>query len=98
MGRAPDPAKHRRLVEATLDLVRKRGYGDTSVEDICQAAHVTRGSFFYYAKTKEEMALQALTLYSERFRNHFAEAHLERAADPVERLNEYLDAYVDLAR
>src|SRR4051812_11101895 len=97
MGRPPDPQKKKRLVAATLALMRKKGYAATSVDDICTAARVTRGSFFFYAASKEEMALAALELYAAGFRAHFAGAGLEKVRDPRARLDRYLDACVALS-
>jgi TetR/AcrR family transcriptional repressor of nem operon len=97
VGRPPDPAKKPRLVEATLALIRRKGYADTSVEDICAEAGFTRGSFFFYAKTKEDMALYALELYVARFHAHFQAANLAAEPDPVRRVGKYLDACVSFA-
>jgi TetR/AcrR family transcriptional repressor of nem operon len=97
VGRRPDPEKKPRLAEATLALIRKKGYADTSVEDICQEAGLTRGSFFFYAKNKEDMALAALELYVARFHAHFKTAKLAEEPDPVRRVGRYLDACTSFA-
>jgi TetR/AcrR family transcriptional repressor of nem operon len=50
------PATKRKLVEAGIKLVRAQGYNATTVDDICAAAGVTKGGFFHYFKSKEELA------------------------------------------
>jgi AcrR family transcriptional regulator len=43
------------FLQAALDLFSKRGYENTSVQDIIGAVGVTKGSFYYYFKSKEDV-------------------------------------------
>ena len=36
-----------------------KGYGATRIDDVCEAAGLTKGSFFYHFNSKEELALEA---------------------------------------
>jgi AcrR family transcriptional regulator len=42
-----------RIYQAALRLFRERGYAATTVDDIAQAAHVAKGTFFNYFATKD---------------------------------------------
>jgi AcrR family transcriptional regulator len=44
-----------RIFRAALDLFAKRGYLETTVEDITEAADVGKGTFFNYFPTKEHV-------------------------------------------
>ena len=57
MGR-PSVAKQK-LIEASQELFWQRGYENVSVDDLCQHAGVNKGSFYYFFKTKKELALQS---------------------------------------
>ena len=48
------------LLEAALAVVRAKGYSATTVDDICQAAGVSKGAFFHHFKSKEELAIEAV--------------------------------------
>ncbi len=48
------------FLQAALDLFAKRGYEDTSVQDIIGAVGVTKGSFYYYFKSKEDVVDELL--------------------------------------
>jgi len=46
-----------RLFRAALDLFGKKGYAETTVEDITEAADVGKGTFFNYFPTKEHILM-----------------------------------------
>lgn len=46
---------HQRLLEAAWDLFRHKGYDDTAVEEITDAADVAKGTFFNYFESKETL-------------------------------------------
>lgn len=80
-----------RLLDAALNVIRSKGYGATRVEDICEAAGVTKGSFFHHFAGKEELARAAAERWSEVTGALFAAAPYHTPADPVERLLAYVD-------
>ena len=51
--------RHSILLTA-FDLMYRNGYRATSVDDILKKMDVTKGSFFYHFKSKEEMALAVI--------------------------------------
>ena len=50
----PAHASKTKLLNAALQVIRTKGYAATTVDDICNAAEVTKGSFFHHFKGKEE--------------------------------------------
>src|ERR1700687_2834231 len=57
----PDPRPRRsaetreRLFRAALDLFAKKGFAETTVEDITEAADVGKGTFFNYFPSKDHI-------------------------------------------
>ena len=49
-----------RLTDAALDMMWESSYGATSVDAICERANVKKGSFYYFFKSKAELAAAAL--------------------------------------
>src|SRR5437588_558763 len=47
----PSPARER-LLDAAQRLMLARGFAATSVDEICAAAKLTKGSFFHYFESK----------------------------------------------
>jgi TetR/AcrR family transcriptional regulator, transcriptional repressor for nem operon len=89
-----DAAQHEsktRLLDAALYVIRARGYSATRVEDICEAAGLTKGSFFHHFKGKEELAVAAAEHFSAMAENLFAQAPYRSLPDPVDRVLGYVD-------
>jgi TetR/AcrR family transcriptional repressor of nem operon len=80
-----------KLLDAALRVIRAKGYSATRVEDICEAAELTKGSFFHHFDSKEALALAAADYWIEGTTMLFAAAPYHEAADPVERLLAYVD-------
>ena len=85
-----------KLLEAATDVVRAKGYAATTVDDLCAAAGVTKGSFFHHFKSKEEMVLAAVAHWGTWTDGIFAAAPYASAADPRDRVFGYLDFRRDL--
>jgi TetR/AcrR family transcriptional regulator, cholesterol catabolism regulator len=49
------PAAMRALVEAAIDLFYQRGYDATSVREIVNAAGLTKGAFYHYLESKDQL-------------------------------------------
>ena len=58
MGR-PSTARVR-LIESARDIIHAGNYGSASVDDLCTAAGVNKGSFYYFFPAKRDLALSVL--------------------------------------
>jgi TetR/AcrR family transcriptional regulator, transcriptional repressor for nem operon len=85
-----------KLLDAALHLIRVKGYSATTVDDICHAAGVTKGSFFHYFTSKEDLAVAAAGHFAAIGDDLFAAASYNTIADPRERLLGYVDFRVAL--
>ena len=80
-----------RILNAALSVIRQKGYGATRVEDICEAAGLTKGSFFHHFSGKEDLAKAAADHWSEATSAMFTSAPYHSLADPLERVLAYVD-------
>lgn len=79
------------FLKAALNVIRAKGYSATRIEDICEAAGLTKGSFFHHFDSKEELALEAADYWTEATGALFASAPYHAPADPFDRLLAYVD-------
>jgi TetR/AcrR family transcriptional regulator, transcriptional repressor for nem operon len=80
-----------RILDASLHVLRTKGYSATRVEDICEAAGLTKGGFFHHFKSKEELAIAAAEHFSAMAESIFSNAPYRRFTDPLDRLLGYVD-------
>ncbi len=85
------PETKRKLVDAGVGLMRKQGFNATTVDDICSAAGVTKGGFFHYFKSKEDIAKAAVVRFRDGKRQDFDSAPFRKLADPLARVYGRLD-------
>jgi TetR/AcrR family transcriptional repressor of nem operon len=79
-----------KLIDTALELIWKSSYGSVSVDDICKAADVKKGSFYHFFPSKVDLALAAM----EETVSSFKAAHDEifsAGRDPVARFERYAD-------
>lgn len=81
----------RKLLDAALRVIRAQGYAGSSVDDICRAAGVTKGSFFHHFKGKDELAIAATEHWTGVTGNLFESAPYHQITDPRERVLAYVD-------
>lgn len=80
-----------KLLEASLRVMRTKGYNATRVDDLCEAAGVTKGSFFHHFDSKEEIGVAAAEYWSAKVAELFANAAYHDHTDPLERVLAYVD-------
>src|ERR1700677_4163531 len=80
-----------KFLDAALHVFRSKGYTATRVEDICEAAELTKGSFFHHFDTKEELALAAAEYWGTTTAAFFEAAPYRAEPDPLARLLAYVD-------
>jgi TetR/AcrR family transcriptional repressor of nem operon len=89
MGRTSNADQ--KLMEASIDLMWEESYGAVTIDDICKRAGVRTGSFYYFYKSKADLAAAALEkLWNEEWKPHLDDV-FSSSIDPLLRLTGYLN-------
>ncbi|WP_051639811.1 TetR/AcrR family transcriptional regulator [Cellulomonas sp. URHE0023] len=86
-----------RLVATARDLVHGSTYADVSVEDVCKAAGVNKGSLYHFFPSKHALGLAVLERNWMLMRSLLDEA-FDTEAPPLDRLDRFLSAYSSMMR
>jgi TetR/AcrR family transcriptional regulator, transcriptional repressor for nem operon len=79
-----------RLMEAAMDLMWQNSYGAASVDAICERAGAKKGSFYYFFKSKSELAAAALGADWKKKRVEM-DSIFSPTVPPLERFDRYFD-------
>ena len=92
VGRTSDTRE--RLLDAACSLFHHHGYQSVSVQDLCDAASVKKGSFYHFFRSKQELALAVIDSLHDDTRRDFERARVD-AETPIERIQHF---FVSAAR
>jgi TetR/AcrR family transcriptional repressor of nem operon len=94
---AAPPQTKARLLDAAEGLMLEKGFVATTVEEICEAARLTKGSFFHYFESKDALGRELLERFCASGRR-MHEACCGADPDPLKRVYAYLDAMIARSR
>jgi AcrR family transcriptional regulator len=81
------------LTATAATLFEERGYSATRISDICAAAGVAKGLFYWYFPTKRDVFAELVRDMRRRLRVAQAAA-MDRAADPVTQIRQGTEASI----
>ena len=88
MGRVSDAKA--RLMNAVLELIWTGSYGTTTIDQICEKAGVKKGSFYYFFKSKADVAVAALDATFKEKRIEL-DAMFSPMVPPLDRIRQYCE-------
>jgi len=83
------------LIEATMDVIAKRGFAGITLAEVADAAGLSAGIVNFYFKTKEELLVETLRHMAQQYQAHWTTALGRAASDPAARLAAMVDADFD---
>ncbi len=87
-----------RLLELAYEAVIRKGFASTSIEELVEAAGITKSGFFYHFKDKTDLARQLIESYTGRnalFLDTLAMRARELSDDPLHSFLIFLKLYAE---
>jgi TetR/AcrR family transcriptional repressor of nem operon len=79
------------LLKSAYDLFLEMGYYAATVDEICKKSGVSKGSFFHYFESKEELGIEVLKWYYAYATNLIMGGSFMQEPNPVERVFAFLE-------
>ncbi len=90
--RLPGPERRRQLIDTAVEVFARNGYHTTSMNDIAEAAGVTKPVLYQHFASKRDLYLQLLSEVGSELRETIAKATAD-AAGPRQQIEGGLRAY-----
>jgi TetR/AcrR family transcriptional repressor of nem operon len=92
-----DSPSKEKLLDAAQLLMLAKGFTATSVDEICETAGLSKGSFFHYFESKEHLGKEVLGRYWLSVQQLVKEGSFRQKRDPLQRIYGYVDFVIVMA-
>jgi len=93
-----DSPTREKLLDAAQELMLTKGFSATSVDEVCETAGLTKGSFFHYFQSKEHLGRCVAERFSTVAQQRFDSAPFRQLKDPVDRVLGFVDYLLERIR
>jgi TetR/AcrR family transcriptional repressor of nem operon len=93
-----DSLTRQKLLDAAQELMLTKGYTNTSVDEICATAGLTKGSFFHYFDGKEHLGRALAQRFYAGWQQLSQSAPFRHKNDPLDRVFGHVDFFIEMSR
>lgn len=79
--------RRKEIIDIAYSLFEEKGYENTSVENIINAANIAKGTFYYYFKTKKDLLTEIANGISQKIHALIEDVSKSQSLSVVEKLN-----------
>ncbi|MED1646899.1 TetR/AcrR family transcriptional regulator, partial [Brevibacillus agri] len=88
---------YEKIMESALQVFSKKGYSDTSVEEIAESAGYTKGTVYVHFKSKEELFLTLMDERLKAFKRQMIDRGIdEKGEGSIHSVKELLHLFIEL--
>lgn len=84
-----------RILETGAEIIHRRGFNNTGIQEILNAAGVPKGSFYNYFKSKEDFGLQVIDYFAGQFALFVKGILGDATIAPLDKIKMVLDRFLD---
>lgn len=85
----------RRILRKGAELIHKKGFCSTSINNIVKAAGIPKGSFYFYFKSKEDFGIHLIEMHSAIFQNKLESFIKRKDLGQIEKLRLFFRSFAD---
>lgn len=84
--------RRRQLIDATMKVLARKGYAQTTLSDVAKEAGVSHGLVIFHFASKEKLLTETLLFMAEEYRANWEKALAEAGPSPAEQLDALMRA------
>ena len=85
-----------KIIAAGAEIIHRKGFHHSGIQEILQAANVPKGSFYFYFKNKEDFGLQVIDHFNHMFTSMAEPILTNPSVSPLARIEQLLDFFIEL--
>ncbi|MEJ2727887.1 MAG: TetR family transcriptional regulator C-terminal domain-containing protein [Deltaproteobacteria bacterium] len=89
------PNTRDRIIETGAEIIHRKGFNHTGIQEILNAAGVPKGSFYNYFKSKDDFGLQIIDHFLAHFQKTAKETLEDSRISPLSRIYAFLTAFME---
>lgn len=87
-----------RILQVGAEMIHRKGFNNTGIQEILNAVQVPKGSFYNYFKSKEDFGLQVIDHFDAHFSRLVNDILEDGSLSPLERIRKFLNWFTDFFR
>jgi TetR/AcrR family transcriptional repressor of nem operon len=84
-----------KIIATGAEIIHRKGFNHTGIQEILNAAHVPKGSFYNYFKSKDDFGLQIIDYFAAHFNQIAKETLKDTRVSPLNRIYRFLTAFME---
>jgi TetR/AcrR family transcriptional repressor of nem operon len=84
-----------KILQTGAEIIHRKGFNATGLQEILSAANVPKGSFYNHFKSKEDFGLQVIDYFSDFFSQFTRDIVEDTTRSPLARLEMLLDRFME---
>ena len=89
--------KREKIIKVSLNLFMNKGFNETTIDEITKLANISKGSFYTYFKSKEDLLEKIIENLIENIEKRFYDITKNKTSDPTKILSDFFNLNISLA-
>ncbi len=85
-----------KIIQAGAQIIHRKGYNHTGIQEVLKAAGVPKGSFYFYFKNKEDFGLHVIDFFNNMLLEMVEPVINDKSVSPVKRLENLFDLFIEM--
>jgi len=86
----------KQIIQAGAQIIHRKGYNHTGIQEVLKAAGVPKGSFYFYFKNKEDFGLHVIDFFNNMLLEMVEPVINDKSVSPVQRLENLFDLFIEM--